>query len=114
MSESKQFLQAAPKYYNLVTTSPIIGGIMATSETANKRLIERALQAWDDWDMQTVDEVHASDIVSHGSEADGLDDFKKFLTDWYEAFPDLTHRVEDLVAEGDKVAFRFTVTGTHE
>lgn len=87
---------------------------MATSETENKRLIERALQAWDEWDMQVVEAVHAEDVVSHGSDADSLDDFKALLADWYDAFPDLTHTIEDLVAEGDKVAFRFTVTGTHE
>lgn len=87
---------------------------MVISETENKRLIERALQAWDDWDMQTVEEVHADDVVSHGSDADDLDDFKALLEGWYDAFPDLTHTIEDLVEEGDKVAFRFTVTGTHE
>lgn len=87
---------------------------MATSKTENKRLIERALQAWDEWDMQTVEALHADNLVSHGSDADGLDDFKTLLADWYDAFPDLTHTIEDFVAEGDKVAFRFTVTGTHE
>ena len=29
------------------------------------------------------------------------------------AFPDLTYTVDDLVAEGDKVAARWTATGTH-
>jgi predicted ester cyclase len=30
------------------------------------------------------------------------------------AFPDLHHEIEDIVAEGDKVAVRLNVTGTHK
>ena len=33
---------------------------------------------------------------------------------FYEAFPDLRVTVEDMLAEGDKVATRWTIRGTHQ
>lgn len=43
----------------------------------------------------------------------GLDKLKEFYTEFRAAFPDLTFTIEDLIAEGDKVVARMTVTGTH-
>jgi len=39
---------------------------------------------------------------------------QQFLAPFTSAFPDLRRSIEDLVAEGDKVAVRFTVIGTHK
>jgi steroid delta-isomerase-like uncharacterized protein len=39
---------------------------------------------------------------------------KHFFTAFTSAFPDLRHDIVDMVAEGDKVAVRFNVTGTHK
>ena len=38
---------------------------------------------------------------------------KQFATAFYGAFPDLTHTIEDVIAEGDRAAVRFRLTGTH-
>ena len=38
---------------------------------------------------------------------------KQFLASMFNAFPDLHFTIEDILAEGDKVAFRLAVTGTH-
>jgi predicted ester cyclase len=38
---------------------------------------------------------------------------KEVLGMWHEAFPDWHLKIEDIVAEGDRVALRFTTTGTH-
>ena len=32
---------------------------------------------------------------------------------FYAAFPDMSHRIDDMIAEGDKVTVRFTLNGTH-
>jgi predicted ester cyclase len=38
---------------------------------------------------------------------------KQFAATFYGAFPDLEHHVEDVIAEGNRVAVRFRVTGTN-
>ena len=42
-----------------------------------------------------------------------LDQLKAGIPVLFSAFPDLKFTVEDMVAEGDKVAYRVTITGTH-
>lgn len=39
---------------------------------------------------------------------------KQFIVGLCRAFPDLHFKIEDIVAEGDKVAYRLTVSGTHK
>ena len=39
---------------------------------------------------------------------------KQFFTAFTNSFPDLHHKIVDMVAEGDKVSVRFNVTGTHK
>ena len=39
---------------------------------------------------------------------------KQFIGGLSKAFPDLHFKIEDILAEGDKVAYRLTVTGTHK
>ena len=39
---------------------------------------------------------------------------KRLLAAITKAFPDLHHDIKDMVVEGDKVAVRLTVTGTHK
>ncbi len=62
-----------------------------------------------------IDENFAPDWVNHhgptGSET--LEEFKQRMTKTFATFPDLHFTVEDVVAEGDKVAARWTARGTH-
>ena len=67
--------------------------------------------------MAVIDELHATDIVFHGGsgeEGRGLDDFRKACDELFSALPDLHFTVDDMVVEGDKVAIRYTWTGTHK
>jgi len=43
-----------------------------------------------------------------------LKGFKQAESEWYDAFPDMHVTIDDMVAEGDKVAVRTTWTGTHK
>ncbi|MCD6024781.1 MAG: hypothetical protein K0Q91_1697 [Fibrobacteria bacterium] len=55
-------------------------------------------------------------LVSHSpfpGQAPGPQGVKDTFALFRRAFPDLHAKLEDLLAEGDKVAGRFTVTGTH-
>ena len=65
--------------------------------------------------MAVIDETCADNIVWHGSEdVRGLKGFKKFMSEFYDAFPDNHFAIDDMIAEGDKVVTRYTMTGTHK
>ncbi len=67
--------------------------------------------------LDVADEIYAPDYVGHDpsnpEEVRGLQAAKQAAADYRRAFPDLRVTVEDLMAEGDKVAARLRVRGTH-
>jgi predicted ester cyclase len=66
--------------------------------------------------MAVIDETCANNIVWHstGDDIRGLNDFKKYMGEFYDAFPDNHFAIDDIFTEGDKVAVRYTITGTHK
>ncbi|MGA7671173.1 MAG: ester cyclase [Nitrolancea sp.] len=71
-----------------------------------------------DWELisETIDEVVESDALIRTPlpiEATGAELLKQVFGRLHRAFPDLHVTIEDLIAEGDKVVARNTVTGTH-
>jgi steroid delta-isomerase-like uncharacterized protein len=66
--------------------------------------------------MAVIDETCATNIVWHstGEDIQGLKDFKKSMSEFFNAFPDNHFTIHDMIAEGDKVAVRYTITGTHK
>ncbi len=66
--------------------------------------------------MVIIEETCATDIVDHsgtGEVTHGLTDFKKSMSELYSGFPDVHFTIDDIVVQGDKVAVRFTLSGTH-
>ena len=66
--------------------------------------------------MAVIDELCATNIIYHGGggeEIRGLKDYKQSTSEMYNASPDVHFTIDDMVAEEDKVAVRFTLTGTH-
>ncbi|MBA7559052.1 MAG: ester cyclase [Dehalococcoidia bacterium] len=88
------------------------------SAEENKAVLRRvAEEIFNKGDLAVVDEVIASNYVYHGSggqEYKSPEGFKQIVTMFRNAFPDLHMTVEDMVAEGDKVAHRLTIRGTHK
>lgn len=67
--------------------------------------------------MAVIDELYATDLVfhnSHGEDMHGLKDYKQYNSEVFNAFPDAHFTLDDMVVEGDKVAMRWTMTGTHK
>src|SRR6266567_5236337 len=88
---------------------------MSTEE--NKTLIRRAYEeGFNQRNLAVLDEVNASDLVFHNASTttQGLEAFKQFLSLYLTAFPDAHFTVEDEIAEGDRVASRATLRGTHQ
>ena len=83
---------------------------------ANKALVRRHLKAINSKDLDGFAANYADDVAYHGAggmEATGPEAITGFLNMFLAAFPDLTNIVDDIVAEGDMVAFRTTGGGTH-
>jgi steroid delta-isomerase-like uncharacterized protein len=64
----------------------------------------------------TIDALLAPDIVFHNASRtiQGREAYKQFILMYFTAFPDAYVTIEDMIAEGDKVAWRYTATGTHQ
>jgi steroid delta-isomerase-like uncharacterized protein len=63
------------------------------------------------------DRFLATDFVDHTpgpAETPTRDGFKKEFASFLHSFPDLHTNIEDMVAEGDKVAMRISATATHK
>lgn len=68
-------------------------------------------------DLSKLDEFLATDFVSHSAPPGldpGIEGIKQMVRIFQNAFPDMKGAVEDVVAEGNKVAVRFSGTGTHQ
>ena len=66
--------------------------------------------------VAAVDAFLSLRFMDHGAPtgaAPGREGFKQLLANVFDAFPDFTVRIEDLIAEGDKVVSRSTIWGTH-
>lgn len=78
---------------------------MSTEE--NKQVVRRWIaEAWENKNLDVIDELHAADYVGHivgtPGPVRGREAFKQLFATYFAAF-DLHRRNEFLVAEGDKV-----------
>ena len=83
----------------------------------NKALVRRIAEAWDKGNLAVADKLLAPNFVAHNLPARVAGDregFKQAISMTRAAFPDFRLTVEDMVAEGDKVAYRMTWRGTHK
>ena len=87
-------------------------------EDFNKAVVRRFIEGFlNTGDPDIADEVLAADYIDHTSsnpQLAGRQNIKRFVEEWLAASPD-SHKVwfEDMVAEGDKVASRWTTSATH-
>jgi len=64
---------------------------------------------------EVLDELLAPGFVGHGAGGASADpaDYRAAVAATHAAFPDLHIRIEDQLADGDRVATRWTAEGTH-
>jgi steroid delta-isomerase-like uncharacterized protein len=85
---------------------------------SNKDIVLRQWyqELWDNWNVSTADELFTDNYRLHlpGSAAALDRDATKGVVRMFSiAFPDLQHTVDEMVAEGNTVAARWSVRGTH-
>ena len=84
----------------------------------NKALVRRFYEeVINQKDLSALDRICAPDLVDHthppGYPA-GVEGTKQLMGRFISAFPDVQMTIEDLIAEGDRVACRWAAQGTHK
>src|SRR5437016_1558411 len=92
---------------------------MAESTSDLKALTRRWFEeVWNKGNTAAIDQMLAPDAVAHGlgqpsADLRGSAVFRPFYDQFRRAFPDLKIEVQDVLADGDQTAARFTFTATH-
>lgn len=93
-------------------------GVSYLSTEENKSRTRRFMEeVFNKGNMKVMDELLAPNFVEHNpfpGQGPGAEGVKRVFTELRQAFPDLHVVVDDLIAEGDKVVMRSTMTGTHK
>jgi steroid delta-isomerase-like uncharacterized protein len=87
-----------------------------SAEENNKALVRRFVEEfWNEGNASAADELMAPDAEIHmpTGEVVDVDGLKGFAGAFRDSFPDWHSTFEDLIAEGDRVAERWTGRGTH-
>ncbi len=83
------------------------------SVEANKAVVQRYVEEpWNKGNVDVLNEMCAPSFHLEG--LGGVEEFKAVITAFRTSFPDLHFTVEEIIAEGDKVAYRWTAHGTHQ
>lgn len=95
---------------------------MPGAQESGKAIVRRFVEeVWNRGNVSVADEVLASTYVEHGTDTEedarakghGPDAIKAFVRGFRSAFPDMVFTIDDMIAEGDKVAVRLKGVGTH-
>lgn len=84
---------------------------MSTEE--NKAIVQRVVDAGNAGDIATFQQLFAENFIHHDPAVRDLPGFLQFLGSVHAGVPDGHTTIEDMVAEGDQVAKRWVMRGTH-
>jgi len=84
----------------------------------NKAIARRFIQVWGDGNLDVIDKLAAPSLVVRypmiPQAIQGSREFRHVIAGFRSAFPDSTLRVEEEIAEGEKVVIRWSFSGTHK
>lgn len=88
-----------------------------------KPIVERFVEElWNARKLEVADQIFAEDCVTHQLRSGAPDEalrrgpqaMKEHVSDWLDSFPDLRFRIEQTIAERDRVASHLVMEGTHQ
>jgi steroid delta-isomerase-like uncharacterized protein len=88
-----------------------------SNESRKERVVKAWEAAWDHGDVDALDGLMSPGYVrrsTSGHQDQSREEFKAAITSARSAFPDLTTTIEEIVADGDRVAIRWHSDGRHE
>lgn len=82
----------------------------------NEATLRRAIESWNEGDLAGYLEMYSPEVVLHGYQGvePGLESARRFYEGFWTSFPGPQITLEDVFAEGDEVACRFTLRAAHE
>ena len=84
----------------------------------NKEAVRRYIEAFNDGNVSSFDEILASPVLLHmanGTDKERtVEESKQFIATMRSRMPDIRVDIEDVIAEGDKAVARFAVTATKD
>jgi predicted ester cyclase len=91
---------------------------MPTTPEKNKETVKRFFLASNNDELQELDQLMVENFVTHGPQsllprAVGLEAHKQGIGGFKKNFPDATIEITHILAQGDRVMTRQTVTATH-
>lgn len=84
-----------------------------TREEKNKAIVRWAMEAVNRGDWESLRDLYSPKFVQHSpasQEPTGWEDYELGLRIAHRKLPDFRYRIEDIIAEGDKVAVRLRLT----
>ena len=101
----------------IVIEASLVGCSTRSNQTLsdNKAIILRSeAELWSKGNLAVADELYSPEFICHfvaGTEWKGIQGIKSEVAGHRSAFPDWNERVDDIIAEGDRVVIRFTSSG---
>ncbi len=84
----------------------------------NKTLIRRVIEEmWNQRKVELANEFYSEEFIGHDPNNPGVrgpEGIREIVLKYVHAFPDTQFSIDDMVAEGDRVAMRWTAIGTHD
>jgi steroid delta-isomerase-like uncharacterized protein len=100
---------------SLCTLQALMRSGVAVDVQQNEAALMRAVEAWNSGDVDSYMELYAENIKLHAGTYDFPD--KKAVEGMYKGFhaatSDLRLDIHETLGDGDRLAVRYTVTGTH-
>jgi steroid delta-isomerase-like uncharacterized protein len=87
------------------------------SAELNKAVVHRMLEALNQKNPKMAEDIFAANWVNHDPAfppLQGIEGARQLVSMFGNAFPDRRVVIENMIAEGDRVACNFTFSGTHQ
>jgi steroid delta-isomerase-like uncharacterized protein len=86
--------------------------------TERKRILQTIIdEIWNKGNVEVIDKFYTPNFKNHHPNIPEVSDFasfKKWVVEVHKTLPDFHATIEDMIAEEDKIAVRWTVTGTQK
>jgi steroid delta-isomerase-like uncharacterized protein len=90
-----------------------------TTSAEHKQVIERYITAFNEQDLDVLpevvtEEIHVQGLIGADGDINGIGEYREWWRETLSGLPDAHLDLTDYLESGDRVATRWTFTGTHE